>query len=304
MGVKLVDLATSLGLDSSTVSRALRDDATVHPNTRVRVKAEALRLGYQPHAGARALAEGRSRTYWFLLPTMDTPVEREPASWASKYLLERGYDLLVAQHHNDAGVYARLLARLSSGTADGAIVIPHRGSGNSPEARVLGAGVPLVFLDRHVPGVDAPLMTTDNAGAVADALRLLGPLSWVLDGFVPELNTVEAERSRGLREAASRLGIPVLVGLPGSATRTTRPAGVGALFTTGQQGALDWAPQSSSPSSAVVFDAWTGPVWPFQNVRVLYQDFRSMGETAAEALLAGAGAQVSRQLPLLKVVSM
>jgi len=302
MAVKLADLAASLGLDGSTVSRALRDDPRVQPVTRERVKAEALRLGYQPHAGARALAEGRSRTFWFVLPNMESPVEREPASWASKYLLERGYDLLLAQHHNDAGVYGRLLARLSSGTADGAILIPPGQESLPPEGFLHGAGVPLVFLDRHWAGVEAPLVTTANAAAVAQTLQSLGSVSWVVDGFVPAQNTVEAERSRGLREAAAELGMAVFDPEPGSLSPRQRLGG-GVLFTTGQGGAQELARREPGIATAVVFDAWLGSVWPFQNVRVIVQDFRSMGETAAEVLLGGAQGSAAHFLPLLKVVS-
>jgi len=55
-GTRLSDLATSLDLNIATVSRALRDDPRVKPETRERVRAEAQRLGYRPHIAARALA--------------------------------------------------------------------------------------------------------------------------------------------------------------------------------------------------------------------------------------------------------
>ncbi|MEM9999696.1 MAG: LacI family DNA-binding transcriptional regulator [Pseudomonadota bacterium] len=58
--IGLRQLAQSLGVDVSTVSRALRDDERVKPETRARVRDEAQRLGYRPHAAARALRGGRT----------------------------------------------------------------------------------------------------------------------------------------------------------------------------------------------------------------------------------------------------
>lgn len=58
--IGLKQLAESLGVDVSTVSRALRNDARVKPATRARVRSEAQRLGYRPNAAARALKGGQT----------------------------------------------------------------------------------------------------------------------------------------------------------------------------------------------------------------------------------------------------
>ena len=58
--VGLKQLAETLGVDVSTVSRALRNDARVKSETRERVRDEAARLGYRPNAAAQALRGGRT----------------------------------------------------------------------------------------------------------------------------------------------------------------------------------------------------------------------------------------------------
>ena len=91
-GVRLRDLAAELDLDISTVSRALRGDPRVRPETRELIAGRAASLGYLPNLRARALAEGRSRTVWLVLPGLEEPVEREPAAYAGKWFFERGYE--------------------------------------------------------------------------------------------------------------------------------------------------------------------------------------------------------------------
>jgi len=58
--VGLKDLARQLGLDVSTVSRALRNDPRVKPKTTDTVHRLARELGYRPNAAARALKGGKT----------------------------------------------------------------------------------------------------------------------------------------------------------------------------------------------------------------------------------------------------
>ncbi|MFY8044405.1 MAG: LacI family DNA-binding transcriptional regulator, partial [Rhodoferax sp.] len=56
--MNIKQLAKSLELSTSTVSRALNGYADVNPLTRERVQAAAKTLGYRPDAGARRLVRG------------------------------------------------------------------------------------------------------------------------------------------------------------------------------------------------------------------------------------------------------
>jgi LacI family transcriptional regulator len=58
--MNLKELATSLGLSQTTVSRALNGYPEVSEATRQRVNEAASRLGYRPNASARRLATGRA----------------------------------------------------------------------------------------------------------------------------------------------------------------------------------------------------------------------------------------------------
>jgi len=287
VAVRLSDIAQRLGLNTSTVSRALRDDPRVQEPTRRRVQAEAAALGYRPNWTARALAEGRSRTLWFLLPELDSPVEREPAAFAGRWLLDQGYDLLLALHHHDPAIYARILDRLVQGGADGALILP--GNPTEPSAadrRLVAEGFPVVYFDRPVPGLGAPVVTSDNAALAASLVHRLAdraaargqPLKFVIDGFDSGRNAVEAARSRGVRAAAQERALDVV--LPDAVPR----AATGAWVSTGQSGPEAWLARGGT-GGVGIFDGWNGQAPAGVPLVVARQDFRSMAEQAAALVL-------------------
>ena len=63
----LSDIAAVLGLDTSSVSLALRGSHKISEDTRARVRETAIRLGYQPNIAARQLRKGRQRVIGLVL---------------------------------------------------------------------------------------------------------------------------------------------------------------------------------------------------------------------------------------------
>jgi DNA-binding LacI/PurR family transcriptional regulator len=66
VGIK--ELARHLHLSIATVSRAMGGSPDVSAETRERVRAAAVRLGYSPHQAGRSLRQGRSNTVGLVLP--------------------------------------------------------------------------------------------------------------------------------------------------------------------------------------------------------------------------------------------
>ncbi len=318
--VRLRDLAAELGLDISTVSRALRGDRRVRPETRERITRLASSLGYRANLRARALAEGRSRTVWLVLPGLERPVERECAVHAGRWLFDRGYDLLLAPHRDDPRAYARILDRLASGGADGALLIPGDVSPSdappgdvAAELPLLESGLPFAYLDRSVPGVRAPVATTDNeaagralaSAAAGAAARSGAALASAVDAFRSGRNPVEAARSRGWRAGMAGLGVPIsgLGGGPGpiAVAASTQEEIEAALRDLGDEG-------RSGPFVAAAFDRWEPRGGPLFAAFVAIQDFRTMAYAAVELLAEGLASGVALEtrevlVPLLELRS-
>lgn len=109
----LQELALTLGVARSTVSRALRDDPRIGPSTRQRVRRLAEATGYRPHASAIALSHGRTMVIGLLLPRRADLVFTNP--YFSELLLgvsaraeEAGYALLLStEARPDYGAWLR-----------------------------------------------------------------------------------------------------------------------------------------------------------------------------------------------------
>lgn len=287
MPLTLRDLAASMGVDVSTVSRALRGDPRVKATTRDRVQALAGQLGYQPNLAARNLVTGETRAVWLVLGGITSPIDYEPAQAASRACNAQGYDLHIVLHHGDPATLERAVARLQQHVADGVLWVS---STMACERQILGdlakSGFPLVFLDRHVPSVPAATFTTDNAQGAAQLVeRCHGAGCTALVNLFPIGNPVERARQRGAAQAAQRLGL-----LTVSTHELQSARGKLGIVATGPAPILaavrdHTAELVGRPLVFGCFDHWPGEPYPSEQVFVCRQDFVTIAERATEFML-------------------
>lgn len=116
------DVARAAGVSTSTVSYVLSGRRPISPETRARVEASILELGYRPNAGARALASRRSQVIALVAPLRaDNGVPVIMRFVAGIATTARSYDhdvLLVTQDEGAGG-----LARVSEGAMVDALIV-------------------------------------------------------------------------------------------------------------------------------------------------------------------------------------
>ena len=299
MAITLHDLARACACNVSTVSRALRGDPRISPEVRARITDEAARQGYRPNLTARSLVSGRSGTIWFLVGSLESPTDHQPAEAAARLCQEHGRDLLVATHHGDPAAHHRLLGRLRQGLADGAIIAATALDQEAPELRELAAsGFPLVFIDRHVPGIVAPMATTDHqecSSRIVAALQSSG-ITHVVNLHPHGHNPVEDARRRSVDRAVAAAG---MIPVPNNHA-VPHPVGVVA---TGWAMVEQWRTTVGAlPRGSVVaiYDRLTGDPPMGCGLIIVEQDFTAMA-TAAWQLLADrlAGAPAGRTCRLI-----
>ncbi len=98
--VSIRDVAATVGVSISTVSRALRGYADVSPGTRERVQRAALELGYTPDAAGQMLKSGRTETVAVLVsgrhgPTFLDAFYAEVVGGLEAHLTANGLSLLL-----------------------------------------------------------------------------------------------------------------------------------------------------------------------------------------------------------------
>ncbi|MDT0270197.1 LacI family DNA-binding transcriptional regulator [Streptomyces sp. DSM 44915] len=153
------EVARLAGLSHQTVSRFLRKDPTMRPETTRRVAAAVAELGYRPNLAARSMRTRRTDRITVILPGA---VERMPTrvlGGAAAAAREAGYLLDVVSLEGDAAARAeRLRALLQPENTDG--ILSFTSLTDDFDGELAGAPVPVV--------VD---------GAYDDNMRSLGPFA-------------------------------------------------------------------------------------------------------------------------------
>jgi len=176
--ITLIDIARETGTSVSTVSRVLSGGPAaqrISAATRGRVLATASKLGYRPNLLARSLRTRKSNTVALLLSDVGNPFFGQIASLIEQSLHRQGYSLLVCNSGEDPKRELEYLELLPRKGIDGLIIVVTAANQKSLTEH-LGADLPIVMLDREVPGLRASVASDQEqaAGALCDALQRVG----------------------------------------------------------------------------------------------------------------------------------
>jgi DNA-binding LacI/PurR family transcriptional regulator len=174
MSPTLVDIARETNTSVSTVSRVLSGGAManrISKDTRERVQAAADRLGYRPNLLARSLRTRKTHTVALLVSDIANPFFGQIGSLIERSLALRGYSLMLCNTAEDADKESAYLRMIAAKGVDGLILVPLLRTKDAL-AQFLPSDLPLVILDRPLPGV-TPCVASDQdqiAGVLCDAL--------------------------------------------------------------------------------------------------------------------------------------
>ncbi|HEY2817842.1 MAG TPA: LacI family DNA-binding transcriptional regulator [Casimicrobiaceae bacterium] len=117
------DVARLAGVSTATVSRALNLPDQVDPETRARVAHAVDKLRYVPHGAARALRSRRSEMIGAVVPSFDYALYARTTSALQQVLDERGYALVLAEHHYDLATEVRVTGALARHGVDAFVFV-------------------------------------------------------------------------------------------------------------------------------------------------------------------------------------
>lgn len=168
----ITDVARAAGVSVSTVSRILNDKPDVAASTRARVEAVIRELGFTPHAQARRLAAGRSRTIALLFPIdhIDfTHFELDFIVGSAHAAGEAGYNFNLV---TSPITRASLPALFRGAQVDGVIVMRiHEQDWRIDQLKK--NGWPFVMIGRRADNTGLSLLDLDFEEAVDAAVRYL-----------------------------------------------------------------------------------------------------------------------------------
>ncbi len=210
--VTIKDIARILGISPSTVSRALKNHPDISQETRTAVNELAIKLKYQPNAVALSLKHSKSNTIGVIIPEIVHYFFSSVISGIEDVAYEAGFTVIICQSNE---MYDREVANakmLLSHRVDGVLVSISKETTNFDHLKMLQeGGIPLVFFDRIVPGIEADCVVIDDEEAAYKATRhLIEKGKKRIAHFAgPENLLIGRLRKEGYIRALTEVGLPV-----------------------------------------------------------------------------------------------
>ncbi|WP_326690207.1 MULTISPECIES: LacI family DNA-binding transcriptional regulator [unclassified Streptomyces] len=207
-GIK--DVAVHAGVSVATVSRVLNGHSGVRDETRSRVLDAVAELRYRPNTLARSLRTDQTRTLGLVISDVLNPFFTELARAVEDAARSRGYSVIIGNADEQLTLQDHHVRTLLDRRIDGLLVSPADGDSLAlREAAV--SGIPMVFVDRWIEGLEVPLVRADGRSAVRSLVAHLYALGHrrlaIITG--PVASTTSNERVRAFRSALREYGLPL-----------------------------------------------------------------------------------------------
>ncbi|MBP3944082.1 LacI family DNA-binding transcriptional regulator [Sphingobacteriaceae bacterium WQ 2009] len=140
-------MADTLGLATSTVSKALSDSYEISVETKERVRKLALEFNYKPNILAKSLKTGRSNTIAVIIPYLSNPFQSQLLEGAQQAAIEGNFKIIFMQSRENPQLEEECLEMLFQQNIDGVIISPCANS-NIESLKRYHQFFPLVLVDR------------------------------------------------------------------------------------------------------------------------------------------------------------
>ncbi len=200
------DVARLAGVSQATVSRVLRQNPKVRPETRDRVLRVLAETRYEPNAAARTFRTNRSGSVGVVVARLSYQLYPVMLEAIGAQLARLGQRMIVWDSEHGGDLPASRALR--QGIIDGVIL-----TASTRESEflkdIVSPQAPVVLINRTVDDYPSDQVSSDNIGGgqrVAEYLLRNSRQRIALIGGVPRASTIR-DRERGFREALQRAGV-------------------------------------------------------------------------------------------------
>ncbi|MBL7741898.1 MAG: LacI family DNA-binding transcriptional regulator [Chitinophagaceae bacterium] len=208
--VTIKDIAKALGLSTSTVSRALRDSYEISPETKKLVLEYAEKINYHPNPIALSLRERRSRSIGVIVAEIANSFFSQAIDGIESIAYKNGYNVIISQSRESFEREQINLNYLTSRSIDGLIIsVASETKDFSNFKDLYDKGMPIVFFDRIVAGINTHKVIVDNYQGAYDATRHLLEKGFKQIAAIAnnEVLSISKERIAGYKAALADHGI-------------------------------------------------------------------------------------------------
>jgi LacI family transcriptional regulator len=165
-------VAQRAGVSISTVSHVINNTRVVSSDVRARVQDVIDELRYIPSAVARSLKNDKTDTIGVLVPNSSHPYFAELTRWIEDAAFQRGYNIILCNAHGGADKQTAYLRLLMEKRIDGLVLVAS-GADDEQELMLRHEAVPIVQLERALPGLEADVVYAGQEEGAWQATRHL-----------------------------------------------------------------------------------------------------------------------------------
>jgi LacI family transcriptional regulator len=202
------DVAARAGVSVATVSRVLNHNPRVKARLREQVLQAIADLDYRPSGIARNMRGQSVRVIGLIISDIQNPFFTTLVRAVEDVAHQNQYTVLLCNSDEDPQKEQLYVDVLSRERVAGVIIVPTDKDCCSP---LLNGRIPVVMVDRKVPGLDTDSVVLDNVAGAYQATAHLTGLGHRRIGLVsaPLRVSVGLERRQGYERALQERGLPV-----------------------------------------------------------------------------------------------
>ncbi|ULC59063.1 LacI family transcriptional regulator [Flaviramulus sp. BrNp1-15] len=172
--VTLKVIANTLGLSTSTVSKALKNYSDINPETKLRVQKLAKDLNYTPNAFAQSLKSKGSKIIGLLVPDLVHHFFSSIINGVINEAEKHGYLVIVLQSYESYEDEKKQLKLLVDKNIDGILLsLSDKTIKYDHINSIISEGMPVVLFDKVSQLIDCPKVIIDDRKAAFDATEHL-----------------------------------------------------------------------------------------------------------------------------------
>lgn len=172
--ITIKDIARELKISPSTVSRALKDHPDISPATKKAVRELAEKLDYQPNSVALSLRKSKTYTIGIIIPQLVHHFFSTVISGIEDVAYDAGYHVMICQSNESYEREVMNTQALVASRVDGMLISVAQETNDIKHFEgLINRGIPVVFFDREVNGLDTSSVVVDDFGGAYRAVEYL-----------------------------------------------------------------------------------------------------------------------------------
>lgn len=207
--VNITDVAKAAGVSLATVSRVIRNQDCVRPETREKVLQVIQELDYRPNILARQLRTQETKVVIVIIPDIGNSFFHEILMGIESEAEKNGYQVLIADMHNEPAIEKHYFHAIQQRQVDG--IISLSASIAQGIIRQAAGEYPIVVAVQYLNDPGIPNITIDNVAAARTMVEHLLKMGHRKIAHIsgPPESPIYRDRFNGYISALEKQGIPV-----------------------------------------------------------------------------------------------